>query len=314
MLLIIALRAARVHCCLVLLSACGVAEPGSRRDDAVVWEVAGEMSTMPLVADSLLIAPLVDGRLVAYRRRDGSIAWQRQFQGEFRSERLLRVGSVLIVPHFALHGVDVHTGALLWTYGGVGGDAGVITPEISGDRVFVAGYSVLPDSANYQGGAVFGGVVVDDRVILGTFTSRVLALRVSDGAFLWERVAGNPATAFIVSQPRFFGGLVALLRGDGVLEGRSVADGSVQWSTILGGSLVYSPSTCSPFLCFANGRVWIIDTTGKIVWAFGGGSEIVFLSNVAVDSDGIMYAGIVKTNRTGAIRAFRPPIAVGPTP
>ena len=125
---------------LVLLSACGISEPRDVVGDNVLWDVPGEMSTMPLVVDSLLIGGLVDGRLVAFDRRNGRIVWQTKFPVEFRSERLLRVGNTLIVANLALHGVDARTGAVTWTYGGTGGDAGIVTPGLSGDTVYVAGY------------------------------------------------------------------------------------------------------------------------------------------------------------------------------
>ncbi len=360
---------------LVLLSACGISEPRDVVGDNVLWDVPGEMSTMPLVVDSLLIGGLVDGRLVAFDRRNGRIVWQTKFPVEFRSERLLRVGNTLIVANLALHGVDARTGAVTWTYGGTGGDAGIVTPGLSGDTVYVAGYlggdaaaleaatgrvlwqaqiqqtvfcptiteslalyptrnlgqsgalvaldrltgeerwrRVLPDSANFPGGTVYGGAVAGDRVVLGTYTSRVLALSLADGALRWEQVGGSPTTAPYHAAPRVTGSNVLFTRGDAVLEGRSAADGTLQWSLKIGGSLTSTPSPCAPYLCLAQGRVWIIDPSGKIVWAFGGGSEIVFLSNVVVDADGVMYAGVVRANRTGGVRAFRPPVAVGATP
>ena len=360
---------------LVLLGACGISEPRDVIRDNVLWQVSGEMSTMPLVVDSLLVGGLVDGRLVAYSKRDGRIIWQNQFPREFRSERLLRVGNTLIVANLALYGVDARTGAVQWTYGGSGGDAGVVTPGLSGDTVFVAGYlggdaaaldaatgrvlwqaqiqhavfrptiteslalyptrqvgragalvaldrttgeerwrRVLPDSSNFPGGTLFGGDVAGDQVILGTSTSRVLALNLADGALRWEQIGGSPSTAPYYAAPVVTGTTVMFTRGDAVLEVRSVADGTLQSSVKIGGSLTSTPSRCAPYLCLAQGRVWIIDPTGKIVWAYGGGSEIVFLSNVVVDSDGVMYAGVVRANRTGGIRAFRPPVAVGATP
>jgi len=71
---------------------------------------------------------------------------------------------------------------------------------------------------------------------------------------------------------------------------------------------------CPPYLCRADGRVWVLDTNGRTVWAYGGGSSgVVFLSNVEVGDDNVMYAGIVRDNK-GSLIAFRPPVKVGKTP
>ncbi|MBL0940272.1 MAG: PQQ-like beta-propeller repeat protein [Gemmatimonadaceae bacterium] len=333
------------------------------------------MSTAPVVVDSIVVTGLVDGRLVARHRMTGRSLWQLPFSGaEFRAERLLNVGDMVIVPHFLLHGVDIRTGARRWTFGGGGSSAGVLTPTIAGDTVFVAGYTggtaaalnartgevlwrrefeytvyhpsvtsdlalyplrriagpsflvaldrgtgeerwrvQVPDSQGVGNGIISGGAVLGDRTVLGTSHGMVLAVRLSDGVLLWTAGGDGEMNRAYFSQPLAWQGISVMLRtADGVFEGRSPVDGQLLWSTALGSSVMYSPRPCGEYFCHAAGRTLVLDKGGNVLWADGGGSGAIYLSNVTVAPDGIMYAGVYyNAPQRGYVRAFRSGVSIG---
>jgi len=368
--------------CAVTLLGCTEPQPGA---GDLRWEVPGEVGTQPLIVDSLVVVAFRDGRLTAFKRASGAVVWQRRFRGPMTGDRLLRSGEVLIVPEYELHGVNVRTGALLWTYAGPGGSAGINVPAMADGLLFAADYQpgraaavevatgavrwgvdldaalftptvandlvlyptrgrlgpdgqgplgaghlvaldrvtgaerwryAIPDSAGFtaSGGTTNGGVVVGDRVILGTRASRAVALRLTDGAVLWEQASGTPYGAAYSHEPVLFGGSAALIRGDGVLEARSITDGSLVWSTEVSSTDTSFPALCEPYLCLSFGRVRVVDQTGRIVWAYGGASAgVTFLSTPAIDEDGVMYIGAVRGLSDTWFQVFKPPIAIGAT-
>src|SRR5690606_31226923 len=75
---------------------------------------------------------------------------------------IVAAGSRLIVPHAQLHGLDATTGALLWTYQGVDGRAGINAPVVSGDTVFVADYGGRAAALDAASGAVIWDVDVGE--------------------------------------------------------------------------------------------------------------------------------------------------------
>lgn len=109
--------------------------------NGVLWSVSGEAVTAPMVVDSIVTVGLTDGRLVALQRSTGRSIWERRFDGPFRVEHLAKFGGLLIVPHRELHGIDAHTGAPRWSYGGEDLlPGGLITPPtLAGDTLFIVG-------------------------------------------------------------------------------------------------------------------------------------------------------------------------------
>ncbi len=352
----------------------------------ILWQVAGDVITQPLVVGTQVVVAFRDGRVIAYDGGSGAFKWRRTFRGPFTGLSLLRNGSRIIVPEYELHAVDAQTGALLWTYGGVTGTAGVNTPALSGDTIFVAdqgsGVAValnaatgeeywsvdlgeaiftpslaeglvlygtrgflggprqgpygaghlialdratgeeqwrfpLPDdpSLTGSGGSTNGGLVVGDRVIVGGRDSRVYAIRLSDGALLWEQPGGDPAGGWYTHAGLLMNGNAVLVRGDGIVEARSIDDGAVIWETRISSTDTHAPVPCGIDLCTAFGRVWIVSPDGVIRWAHGGGDTgIGYLSAPAVDFEGRMFIGAVRGNSDVQFFALMPPVTVGATP
>lgn len=352
----------------------------------VLWRVPGHVSTQPLVVGTQVVVAFQDGRVIAYDGGSGAFKWQRKFLGPFTGLSLVRNGTRIIVPEYELHAVDAQTGALLWTYGGVTGTAGVNTPAVSGDTIFAAdqasGVAValsavtgeeywsvdlgealftpslaeglvlygtrgflggprmgpygaghlialdrstgeerwrfpLPDdpALTGSGGSTNGGLVVGDRVIVGGRTGRVYAIRLSDGALLWDEPGGDPAGGWYTHAGLLMNGNAVLVRGDGVVEARSTDDGTVVWQTRISSTDTHAPVLCGVDLCTAFGRVWIVSPDGVIRWAHGGGNTgIGYLSAPAVDVQGRMFIGGVRGNSDDQFFALKPPVTVGATP
>lgn len=358
-----------------------------RSGPEVLWSAPGHIWSRPIISHSYVIAGHINGDVIAYNRTNGSIAWQRDLRGPFYGRHLIHHGDQIIVPEYELHALDASTGQVNWTYGGVIGTAGVNTPGISGDTLYVAdagsGVAVALDANTGQeiwtnnigealftpavsddlvvygtrsylggpligpygeghvialdratgverwrhfipddptlhgsGGAVNGGRIMGDKVIVGARNGRVYALRLSDGELLWEHYNGaDPATGYYPGHGVPVGDYLVLARADGIVEARRSSDGIIMWSTRFADGYVFPyPDTCGQFICMASGRIWILDINGNIVWSHGGGdTRFVYLTPPAVDTEGRIYVGGVRRN-SDMLFALRIPVQVGPTP
>jgi len=164
-----------------------------------------------------------------------------------------------------------------------------------------------------SGGAVSGGVVWQDRVIVGDNSSWVYALRLKDGSLGWKVSNGSsPNSGDYWGRPVLIGEVAILARGDNVVEGREVRSGEQLWTWEAGApaSLV----ALFPHVYAFTGHVTVGDRTGTILWQYGGGSYVggVFgglsLFNGGVASDGTIYTLGTGINRGGptSLYAFRP--------
>jgi outer membrane protein assembly factor BamB len=147
----------------------------------------------------------------------------------------------------------------------------------------------IPDSAGFplSGGAVNGGVVWEDRVVTGTMTSRVQAVRLSDGQLLWERPSGNPALAPYDRRPVLLGETVIMTRSDGLVEGWNPETGERRWSRP-GNSSPADPAVVLGAIYLVASTIWIVTEEGESLWEWGGGSPS-FSGSPAVNSDGRIF-------------------------
>ncbi len=171
----------------------------------------------------------------------------------------------------------------------------------------------MPDAEGFPGGPATGGLSIGDRVIVGSRTAVVYALSESDGTLLWEYDTGatnQPIGTRLLN----VNGSAVFQRLDGHLEALNPLDGSRVWQSQVGESAFEDFHYCAPYLCRAEGQVYVVNGVGEVVWQDGGGGpDFVFLSNVEVDTDGIMYGGIVRGLNKTRVIAFRPGVLVGPT-
>jgi outer membrane protein assembly factor BamB len=283
--------------------------------------------------------------------------------------QITSAAGLVLVPEYELWALSPTDGSVRWHFGGSDGSAGVNTPAISGDTLFLgsvlgwasavdartgealwsvdlgeapfgptlgadlviygtrgflgpdrggplgAGHVValrrgtgevawtfpLPDSADFpgSGGAVKGGVVWQDRLIVGSMASRLYALRLSDGALLWEHVGADPPRAPYEARPAVLGATVMALRADGVLEGIDVASGEQRW-TIPHGAGPSDPLVTDSLVYVAAGPLRAVEANGHVRWEWGGlptGGPFFAVRSPALDSTGIFFLGGGENNR-----------------
>lgn len=167
----------------------------------------------------------------------------------------------------------------------------------------------LPGSPSYlpvtPGMRVFG-----DRVIVPTFDGRLVALSLADGEPLWDIPNAAPAGRF-ATPPVPFAGRAVISHGDGVIEARSITDGSVAWSATskpFRGESV--PMPCGGYLCVTSGALRLIGPTGAIAWDSYEQSTIGFNSSAAADAHGNLFAGAAAAFGDYRLIALRPPVSV----
>jgi outer membrane protein assembly factor BamB len=166
----------------------------------------------------------------------------------------------------------------------------------------------LPDSVGFplSGGAISGGVVWEDRVIIGSRSAWIYALRLADGELIWKKPNGEqPVCCGYTSAPALVDDVVVFGRQDNLVEGWDVRDGGRVWTWGLASGL--EPVIAKgPYVYSIHGPITIGVASGERVWEFV--SSAYFNGSVA--EDGTIYAisgGPFVGNPT-SIRAVRPPI------
>jgi outer membrane protein assembly factor BamB len=173
----------------------------------------------------------------------------------------------------------------------------------------------LPDSVGFpgSGGAIGGGVVWQDRVIVGTRSAWVLAVRLEDGELIWATPNGNPPyCCSYTTKPVLVDDVAVFGRQNNLVEGWDVRTGERvwTWSVPSGGEDLLQMGS---HVYAIDGPITIGVASGERVWEFGGyvppaGGSSYYSGNVA--EDGTIYAvngGPFVGNPT-SIRAIRPPI------
>jgi outer membrane protein assembly factor BamB len=170
----------------------------------------------------------------------------------------------------------------------------------------------LPDSAGFplSGGAVNGGVVWEDRVIVGSAASRLYALRLSDGARLWEHQGGSPPLAGYRTRPALLGGTAIVLRNDGVMEGVDTRSGDLRWRIKTGGA--NDPVVAGKVVMLSAGRLWMIREDGTVLWQWGGplDNAPAFLNSPTIAPDGTVYVTATDPHDGSVVYAYAvvPPV------
>ena len=170
----------------------------------------------------------------------------------------------------------------------------------------------MPDSAGFAGGVTMRPLVIGDMVVVGTHTSRVVGLRLADGARMWDLSTGaSPVVAPYLSGA-VFGGLAILLRGDGLVEAFDPQSGTRQWTL---GSTKGSVSS-TPFVLrdrlyvVLETQLWVVNRLGEVEWRYGSRSlsdtRPKFAAGPTVDEGGYAYAWVVDTQE-GEMIAVRLP-------
>lgn len=179
-------------------------------------------------------------------------------------------------------------------------------------RFHLASDSIDP----YRGGATNSGLVIGDRVIVGSESAVVYGLDLQTGVEVWRFDGGEPGNDAWTYAPIEYGGAAVLLRINGVLVALDPSTGSQVWSRDLteGSTTLSGPVRCGNWICLSSGRFWVIGPGGVVEWVYGGGSTgDVFLGEPAVNSAGNVFVGLSRGLRGFLVR-ITPPIRIGPTP
>jgi outer membrane protein assembly factor BamB len=236
----------------LFLASCDVFSPGAHRIKPE-WEGDGHYRVPPIVVGSLVIALGIDGLVTARQRLNGRVAWTRQLAGPGFTRALLYKDGVLLVPGVLLYALEPSSGNVSWVHSGRGEAAGVFEPTISGDTVFVAGYSGHEATAlDLRTGRPYWSTLLGKLVYTPTITERLavypirsltevselVALDRTTGAIQW-RVA-LPDSAGRAGGTQYAGVQVGdrLVFGTHVAEAMAVrlADGAVLWKRSTGTS------------------------------------------------------------------------------
>ena len=263
------------------------------------------MSRYPAVAEGSLFVATSFGEVLRLEPNTGTVEWRGDL-GEAVFPAAVAEGLVLVgTRSFA----DTVTRA-----GPLGAGRVVALSSADGTLVWE---TAVPDSAGFplSGGVIAPPLVVDDVVVVGTRSSRVLGLRLSDGAKLWEHAEGSPIRSDYRNPAARFGDLAVLLRNDGLLEAFEPASGRRLWTVGQGaGAAGSAPEAVSERLyAMFHVNLWIIRPDGTVEWRYGklrdGDGLPVFLTGLTVAPDGIIYASWVDEARdnAGFFGAIRPP-------
>lgn len=309
-----------------------------RRNGARIWETRLRFPSYTgamLRRDTIILIPA--GDLVALDVRTGAELWR--YRGAASSTGVLPavlVGDTVFVPGFIggdAAAVDVRTGRPFWQ-NQLGGS--IAQPLVTNSMV------VYPrrDAPGFGGGLVgldrltgreswrrplnadgsrdevlAAGAVVGDIAYMGSQKGILFAYRVSDGSIVWRDTSGARVSNLrYATRPLIRGDAVIFMSEAGLLRALDRGTGALLWTTVMGGGgLTVDLQECAPYLCYANGRVFVGDSMGRTVWTMGGGENgVVISSNLTVDGDGVLYVGMYRNNQ-GRFAAIRPPIRLGAT-
>jgi outer membrane protein assembly factor BamB/chitodextrinase len=153
--------------------------------------------------------------------------------------------------------------------------------------------SIAPNTNNTLWSYTTGGdvssspAVVDGRVYVGSWDSKVYALNATDGTLVWSYTTGSA----VASSPAVFDGRLYIGSYDRKVYALNATTGTLIWSYMTGGVVYSSPA-------LANGTVYVGSddrkvyalnaTNGVLVWRYVTGD---FVSSSPAVGDGRVYIG-----------------------
>jgi outer membrane protein assembly factor BamB len=235
-----------------LLGACDAAPTEGRRDTGeldIEWQIQALTFVAPVVADSLVIARLADGRLAAFRRLNGSVAWQGGGVEVNFTSPLRLSGDAVIVAHQTLSAIDARNGQLLWERADPGSPAGVHEPAVLDGRVFAAESDAataldamtgdvdwrveMPGMVIYPPQAAHGVVVFHTRVFEaeGRFSGgEIVVLEAGSGQERWRyKIHRDASNAPVIAGVAILDDRVVASTLNGGMVALALADGAELW-------------------------------------------------------------------------------------
>lgn len=286
----------------------------SLEDGSSRWTVAteGDIEAPPAIAGDLVAVGSTDGSLYGLGLQDGALRWKYETDDRILAAAvpITTTGGVHVVVgsyDYRLHCVDGNSGKGLWTYETDNYING--SPAVDRGHAVFGGCDGLLHVVDLTTGQKVKSVEVDAYIAgsaaladgvayFGHYGNRFVAIRIDDGATLWEygeqdfpffsapavgadrvifggrdkqvhavhRTSGKPLWTFrtrgkVDCSPVLAGNRVIVGSEDGRLYLLNAATGAEVWSHDLAGAVIGSPA-------IANGRILIGAENGTL-FAFG---------------------------------------------
>jgi outer membrane protein assembly factor BamB len=217
-----------------------------------LWRLSNKFrySGGPTVVGDLLAVGTLDGEVQLLNARDGSERWHVAVTSEVISAPAIGDGIVVVRAHDGhIFGLDAQTGARKWTY----------------DRSSMPLLSLRGNSAPI----LKQGVIFD-----GADNGKVVALRSSDGALLWEQALSTNEGRSEIERIADVDGIVTVDSGvvyavgyRGQVAALVAQSGRSLWTRDMSSFTGVSASTTQLYISDADSDVWALDKrTGTPNW------------------------------------------------
>lgn len=264
----------------------------------------------PVVAEGLLLAASLDGKVHALDRTTGEQAWDYEVEGGI-------VGGLTVEDGIAYFGtnentvyaLDIATQTLVWTqpfrtegwvWSAPAVDAERVYIGTMGQRVYALDRDTGEEVWSFQASGALPGApaLTDGAVVIGSVDQHVYALDAATGDLRWAQPVGH----WVMGQPLVLDEHVYVASLDGRVHALSVADGAPRWDAVSVERTVRAgPEALDGALVVANqaGELWRVDAaTGERARLFpdvgepgtGLGQEWTMLSSPSV-TDGLVVSG-----------------------
>ncbi len=264
-----------------------------RTTHAIAWTkpLPGWAPSPPAFHGDEVLAMLHDGRLLAFRRADGNLAWQAQLGAKLFGNALVDGDTLYVGAGHDLLAVDLAAHSVRWRAPLSPKWNAEAAPVRDGARLYLlVGEDLIAlDAATgavawrhptttYAGGDYDAPVLVaGDRVVTGTATKKLVAVAADSGESAWEAAPKNHTWSDrLVVTPYLFGdrvcfshvSLSTLVEGrdrpSGEFDARAtcvdLASGVTRWSI----DLPLGDSPRSAGVAAAAGKLWILHA-GKLI-------------------------------------------------
>jgi len=153
--------------------------------------------------------------------------------------------------------------------------------------------SIAPETNNtlwsYPTGADVSSspAIVDGRVFVGSWDSKVYALNATNGNLIWSYTTGSA----VASSPAVVDGRVYIGSYDRKVYALNATNGTLVWSYTTGGTVYSSPAIAegTVYVGSDDRKVYALNATnGKLVWSYTTGD---FVSSSPAVADGRVYIG-----------------------
>ncbi len=217
-----------------------------------LWRSNGKLhySGGPSVANDLLVVGTLDGQVQALNPHDGSVRWQVDVSSEVISAPAIGDDLVVVRSHDGrVYGLDQKDGSRRWIY----------------DHSTVPALSLRGNSPP---------VIRDGQVFYGDDNGKVLALRLTDGAAVWDQTLGTSEGRTEIERLADVDGIIAVESGivyaasyRGQLAALLAPSGRSLWTRELSTYTGVAVSVDHVYVADADFNIWALDRrNGSSTW------------------------------------------------